>query len=310
MARIIFMGTPAFSIPSLNALLEKTSYEIMVYTRPPQPKGRGLLLERSKIEVFAKEKKLAVFCPQSLKDAKTIDELRKADPEYIITCAYGLFLPKEVLTLPRNVCINIHPSLLPKYRGAAPINWALINGELRTGTTTIVMDEGMDTGDILLQKELDILPNDNTETLGERLAILSAQCLIETIEGLDKETLKALPQNHEEATRAPLLTKDRGKIDWHESAVKIHNLIRGLYPWPCAHTLLDGIIMKLFSSEVISEEIRGKQIPGRIIAEREDGIVVTTGNGNILIKEAQLPNKKRMKVSEIFKGYRGEKVLR
>ena len=309
MTRIIFMGTPDFSLPSLKLLLEKTSYEIIVYTRPAKPPGRGLEIEPSSVELFAKEKNIPLHTPLNLKDEATANTIKKLSPDYIITCAYGLFLPKTILQIPKKACINIHPSLLPKYRGAAPINWTLINGDKETGVTTMYMDEGMDTGDILFQKKIEILPNDNAEILAKRLSFLSAECLIEARNGFERGTIIPKPQNNSEATFAPLLKKDLGKIDWNQPAEKIHNLIRGLYPWPGTYTLLDGIALKLFSSELLSDIDNQKKTVGTILLEREDGIVVATGKQNILIKEAQLPNKKRMNISQILKGYRGKKIL-
>ncbi len=303
------MGTPDFSLPSLKLLIEKTSHEIIVYTRPAKPQGRGLEIEPSPVEVFAKEKNLPLYMPGNLKDESTVHAIKKLCPDYIITCAYGLFLPKTILHIPKKACINIHPSLLPKYRGAAPINWTLINGDKETGTTIMFMDEGMDTGNILFQKKLEIFPHDNAETLAIRLASLSAECLIETLNGLERGTITPKPQNSSEATFAPLLKKELGKIDWSQSAEKIHNLIRGLYPWPGAYTLLDGRALKIFASEVLGEENSKEKKSGTILLELAAGVVVTTGNHPILIKEAQLPNKKRMNIAQIFQGYRGKKIL-
>jgi methionyl-tRNA formyltransferase len=216
--------------------------------------------------------------------------------------AFGQILSREVLAIPSHGSINLHASLLPQYRGAAPINWALIHGEEITGVTTMLIDEGMDTGPILLQRPIDITPEDTSSSLHDKLSPLGAELLVETIHRLRSDDLKPLPQDHAKASYAPRLKKDDGLIDWKKSAQEIHNLIRGLIPWPSAYTRLEGKALKIFDSVVIEEEVNGEA--GEISGVTQEGIRVITGKGSLLIRDVQLQDRKRMKVSEFIQGHR------
>jgi len=299
--RIVFMGTSAFAVPSLKALIEKGENVMCVVTQPDRPKGRGRAVQQSPVKDVALAHHLPLFQPQSIKDEKSIDELKKHLPDLFVVVAFGQILSREVLDIPPHGAINVHASLLPKYRGAAPINWALINGEEMTGVTTMLLDEGMDTGPILFQRPIDIEPADNASSLHDKLARLGAELLLETVDRLKKNELKPLPQYHTKASYAPLLRKKDGLIDWKKSAQEIHNLIRGLIPWPSAYTHLEGKTLKIFDSVVIEKEVRGEC--GEISGISKEGIRVITGKGNLLIREIQLQDRKRMKVSEFIQGY-------
>jgi methionyl-tRNA formyltransferase len=298
--RIVFMGTPEFAVPSLKALIESGEQVVSVVCQPDKPKGRGLDVIPPPTKVLAEKHGIPVLQPQKIKTEEFFDKLKELNPDLICVAAYGKILPKNILDLPTYGCINVHASLLPKYRGAAPINWAIIRGEKTTGITTMKMDEGMDTGDILLKREMPIDDEDTGETLSEKLSEMGAKVLIETISLLKKGKLNPIPQDHSQATYAPMLKKEDGKIDWKKSAEEIRNLIRGALPWPGAYTKLEGKLLKIYKASVTS----GKGRPGEVIKSNSGALTVATGIGALDILEIQIEGGKRLKTEVFLRGRR------
>lgn len=298
--KIIFMGTPDFAIPSLAMLTASDNTILGVITQPDRPKGRGKKPQPSPVKTLALQHGLPLLQPEKVKEENFIQWLKVKNPDLIAVVAFGQILPPKILSIPLHRCINLHASLLPKYRGAAPINWALINGEETTGVTTIFMNEWMDTGDILLERETKIEQKDDALTLSHRLSTLGAKLLLETINQLKKGTLTPIPQNHSKATYAPVLKKEDGYIEWTRDAQAIHNQIRGTVPWPGAFTKLKNKLLKIFKSEVIEDE--RQETPGVISQVSAEGIKVATGKGYLLLTEIQLQDRRRMKVAEFVRG--------
>lgn len=300
--KILFMGTPEFAIPSLKALLDSEDQVVGVVTRPDKEKGRGREISPSPVKELALKRGILCFQPPRVKDESFIERIRELGIDLIVVAAFGQIIPKAILQIPSKGCINVHPSLVPKYRGAAPINWALINGEEETGATTFLMDEGMDTGNILLSRNTSILSQDNAKTLGDRLSHMGAELLLETISSLKKGDLLPIPQNHAEATYAPKLRKEDGLIQWNRKASEICNQIRGMNPWPCAFTKWKGSHLKIYDAKDLEE--RTKEEPGTIVKIEPDGIYVSTGKGYLIIKELQLEGRKKLKAEEFLRGVR------
>ncbi|MEW6067263.1 MAG: methionyl-tRNA formyltransferase [Nitrospirota bacterium] len=296
--RVIFFGTPEFAIPSLAALLEAGEDVLAVVSQPDKRKGRGKALSPTSVKEFAINRGIIVLQPANIKDKLFINEVSNLKPEVIVVVAYGKILPAQILRLPEYGCINVHASLLPKYRGASPIQWALINGEQKTGITTMLMDEGLDTGDILLQKETEIYDDDNAYTLSKRLAELGASVLIKTIKGVKSRNIKPLPQIGD-PSYAPILKKEDGRIEWSKTAREIFNFIRGMYPWPCAHCYLNKGRLKIIKVRVIE----GSGVPRRVEKTGEE-IIVGTGGGLISIIELQPEGKKPMSARAFLQGRR------
>lgn len=296
--RIVFMGTPDFAVPSLQKLIDRGETVCAVFTQPDKPKGRGHKLQAPPVKELALAHHIPVYQPATLRDEETQRLLSGLAPELIVVAAYGKLLPKAVLDLPKYGCINVHGSLLPKYRGAAPIQWAVINGEQTTGVTTMYMGEGMDTGDMLLKAETTIGPEETAGELFDRLMILGAELLDQTLDALAAGTLKRVPQDEAQATKAPMLSKTLSTLDFHRPAQELHDLIRGLNPWPCAAAELQGKRLKLLASRVAAE--RGT--PGEV-AQREDGMIVFCGENALLITELQTENGKRMGGREYLLGH-------
>lgn len=297
---IIFMGTPEFAIPSLAMLIASDNTIVGVITQPDRPKGRGKKLQPPPVKTLALQHELPVLQPERVKEENFIQSLKTKNSDLIVVVAFGQILPPKILRIPSYECINLHASLLPAYRGAAPINWVLINGEQTTGVTTILMNEWMDTGDIFLQRETKIEQKDDALTLSHRLSVLGAKLLLETISQLKKGTLTSLPQNHSKASYAPVLKKDDGHIEWRRDAQAIHNQIRGIVPWPGAFTNLDNKLLKIFNSAVIGDETQ--EPPGKISQVSPEGIKVATGKGHLLLTELQLQGRRRMKTAEFVRG--------
>lgn len=252
--KIIFMGTPEFAVPSLEALIENFHVEA-VFTQPDRPKGRGKKLAMSPVKEVAVKHEIKVYQPENLKkDKEVIDKLRSMKPDFIIVVAYGQILSKEILDIPKYGCINLHASLLPKYRGAAPINWAIIEGEKITGNTTMLMDEGLDTGDMLLKSEIEIIDNMTAAELHDLLMNDGGKLLIETINGIVEDKIKRVKQDDNKSCYASMLNKEIGKIDWNKSSEEINNLIRGLNSWPLAFTYYNGDIMKIHEAISLKED--------------------------------------------------------
>lgn len=296
--KIIFFGTPVFSLPSLKAILNSKEEVLAVVTQPDKKKGRGRIITPSPVKEFALSSGIKIFQPENIRISSFYEELEKMKPDAIVVVAYGKILPPSIIHLPPYGCINLHASLLPKYRGAAPIQWAIMNGEKKTGITTMLMDEGLDTGDILLQKEVDIYIDDNAETLGKRLSEIGAELLIETLQGLRGETIKPRPQIGI-PTYAPPLKKQDGFINWNRTANDIYNFVRGVYPWPGAFCYLNNKRLKINRVKVVE----GSGIPGRI-ENASDELIVGTLDGLISIIELQLEGKKPMSSREFLKGYK------
>lgn len=298
---IIFFGTPSFALPSLSSLLQGPDQVVAVVTQPDRKKGRGQKLSPSPVKAFALEKGIKVFQPETVKDESFQEKLRELRPHLIVVAAFGQILPKSILDLPEYGCINVHASLLPKYRGAAPIAWAILNGEKATGVTIMKMDEGMDTGDILSQSEVLIERGETAETLEKKLSLLGAHLLVETIEKIKKKEISPIPQDHARATYAPTLKKEDGKIDWRKDAEFIDRQVRAFNPWPGAFTRWDHRLFKIFRGEVRKHPHPAE--PGRVIWVGSDFIEVATGKDSFVIKEVQLEGKRRMGVREFLLGH-------
>jgi len=243
---------------------------------------------------------LRVLQPERVKDSGFIEALKELSPDIIIVVAYGQILPEEIINLPAMGCINVHASLLPKYRGAAPINWCIINGESRTGVTTMYMDKGMDTGDILLQRETEIGENETAGELHDRLAALGADLLLETLEGLQRNEVERKAQDHSAATYAPQLVRENGRVDWNLDAKSIYNIIRGTNPWPGCYTVYKGERMKLWEAKVLEQKSRGTA--GKVLEAGHGGMLVQAGSGTLLVTKIQMPSSRVMTVDEYLRG--------
>ncbi len=301
--RIVFMGTPEFAVPSLKVLLDRGENVVCVVTQPDRPKGRGRKIAGSPVKELAIQASIPVLQPESVKGDDFLAELCKYEPDIIGLTAYGKILPESIINLPPLGTINVHGSLLPKYRGAAPIQWALINGETETGITIMQMDEGMDTGDILLQEKLSIGPDDTAGSLSIKMAELGGKTLGTAIDILRADKLKPTAQDNDQATLAPLLRKKDGLVNWSQSAVQISCRIRGLDPWPTTHTTLSGIRFRLFSPEVVDKKLcQDSSEPGTISAADRNGLLISTGDGCLRIKEIQAEGSKRMTVDAYLSG--------
>jgi len=310
--KLIFMGSPEFAVASLLALMESRHKVELIVTQPDKPAGRGQKVTPCAMAKFAEEKGLLCEKPVTLKDnQQLIQKLKNLRPDVIVIVAYGKLIPKEILDIPQKGCVNVHASLLPKYRGAAPINRAIVNGDDSTGVTTMLLNENLDEGDILLQCETEIMPHDTAETLHDHLAVMGGELLVKTLDRLEKGDLKGLPQDHSKATYTKKLTKEEGLIDWKKSAAEIYNKIRGLIPWPRAYTKVGDQQETLFIYDAAVIESDTKEIPGTVVSV-DKGIIVATGYGLLCLLEVQSPGKKRMVATEYLKGHKlkiGDKFL-
>lgn len=287
--RVIFMGTPDFAVPSLQKLIDGGYQVCAVYTQPDKPKGRGHKLQAPPVKELAMEHQIPVCQPATLRNEEVQEEIRRWNADVIVVVAYGKILPKAVLDAPRLGCINVHGSLLPKYRGAAPIQWTVIHGDQTAGVTTMFMGEGLDTGDMLLKAETPVGQEETAGELFDRLKDLGADLLLRTLEQLSAGTLHPIPQKEEEATLAPMLSKELSRLDWTKPAQELHDLIRGLNPWPSAYSYLDGKKLKLFASRVGE----GQGEPGKAFT-RDGKLFVYCGMGVLELTELQTENGKRM----------------
>jgi methionyl-tRNA formyltransferase len=299
---ILFMGTPAFALPSLQMLHAQKNPIIGVVSQPDHPRGRGLKEVAPPAKILAQKIGLPVFQPQNVKDQSFIELFQKLNPEMVVVAAFGQILPKVIIDLPPLGCLNIHPSLLPKYRGAAPINWPIIRGETKTGVTIMLMDEGMDSGDIILQNETTIDANEDYGQLHDRLASMGASLLTEAIEQMIAGKALRKPQDSTLVTYAPRLKKETGQINWRANVFDIVNLIRGLSPAPAAYTFLEGQVLKIFVAEANQNKI--SETPGTIGADTARGLPVVAADGYVILKEVQLGGKKKMPGKEFLRGYR------
>lgn len=297
---IIFFGSPNFAVPSLKALIEAGEEIALVVTQPDKISGRGHKVLPTPVNVLARELNIEVLEPSSLRDEALIDRFMDIMPEFIIVVAYGKILPGKILKIPSSGCINLHASLLPKYRGAAPIQWAIIKGEEKTGVTTMLMDEGLDTGPIFLKRELRISDEDNAESLGMKLSEIGASLLIETIQGIRRAVLKPVSQEGE-PSYAPPLKKEDGNIDWSKSAIEIFNLIRGTYPWPGAHCFIGGERVRILKAAPLNDsDVRS----GYIERVAKDELLIGTGKGLLSILEIQPSGRSAMTIKAFLQGRR------
>jgi methionyl-tRNA formyltransferase len=299
--KIIFMGTPEFAVPGLKALHESGCDITLVVTQPDRPRGRGRKVTPSPVKAAAMDLGIPAIQPTSIKTADFVDQIKSEKPDFQIVIAYGKILPENVLAIPRVGTINIHASLLPKLRGAAPIQWAIINGEQETGICSMLMDKGMDTGDILLCTPEPIRPQDTAGTLHGRLAVKGAKVLIETLKKFEDRTIHPLPQDHSLATYAPLLSKDDGLINWSKSAQSLERFIRGVTPWPGAYTFLGETRLKIFKATPIAAETT--EPPGTVLQGFPDELRVAAGGGVLSILEIQGASGKRMSIKEFLQGH-------
>jgi len=296
--RVVFMGTPEFALPTLAGLIDGEVRIVGVFTQPDRPKGRGRKLEASPVKQLALEQGLPVFQPQRLREKDSIKQVRELRPELIVVVAYGQILPQEVLDIPKYGCINVHASLLPRHRGAAPINRAIIEGDPMAGVTTMLMDAGLDTGAMLVKRSLSVFPNEDAGQLHDRLAQLGRDAMDETLARLCSGTLNPEKQEDRCSTYAPMLKKEDGLIDWSRPAAAIHNQVRGLYPWPGAFTYLDGEVLKIADTRITQD---GGE-PGQILATDKCGVIVACGEGSVQIRKLQLPGKRMLAAADFVRG--------
>lgn len=301
---IIFMGTPDFAVPCLDKLHQNYNVTAVI-TQPDRPKGRGQHLAKSPVKVYAEEHNLPVYQPEKIKTAEFTEKLRQMQPDLIIVVAFGQILSQEILDIPKFGCINVHASLLPRWRGAAPIHWSIIGGDTETGVTTMYMDAGLDTGDMILKAKTVITPEMTTAQLHDALMMQGADLLIETIQSIENGTVSREKQDDSLSCYAKMLNNDNCRIDWTKSAQEIHDLVRGLNSWPIAYTTLNGKKFKIWQTKIIDTDTTSKT-PGQIIDLTKKGIIVATGNGTIELLQIQPPNKAKMPASSYINGHRQE----
>lgn len=303
--RIIFMGTPDFSVPCLEALIKSDNEIVGVFTQPDKPRGRGYELTPPPVKVCAIENNLPVFQPVSMRNGEALEIINSLNADLIIVVAFGKILPKEILESVKYGCINIHASLLPKLRGAAPIQWSILNGETETGVTSMQMDVGLDTGDMLIKKAITITEDITAEELFDELSQMGAEVLIETIEALKKGELNPEKQDDSLSNYAPIITKELCPIDFTKSAAEVHNKVRGLYSWPIATTVINGKKFKIHKSKILAENFSGN--PGEIV-DNNNRLVIMCGDGHCVeILEIQAEGKKKMDTQSFLRGQRIEK---
>ncbi len=296
--RTVFMGTPEFALGTLQGLIDAGCDLVGVYTQPDRPKGRGKQLAAPPVKELALKYDIPVYQPVKLRAPEAVAELQEIAPDLIVVVAYGQILPQSVLDIPKYSCINVHASLLPKYRGAAPINKAIIDGETETGITTMHMDAGLDTGDMLVKRSLAIGANETAGELHDRLALLGRETMEETLKQLCAGTLTPEKQDDDLTCYAPLMKKEDGRIDWSRSATELHNQVRGLDPWPGAYTSLNGELLKLAATRAAT----GQGEPGSIVAADVDGVQVACGDGVLVIGQLQLSGRKRLNAADFLRG--------
>ena len=307
--KIVFMGTPEIATGCLQKIIDEKHEVIGVVTQPDKPQNRGKKLGMPPVKELALKYDIPVYQPVRAREESFIETLKELNPDVIVVVAFGQILPKDILDIPKLGCINVHVSLLPKYRGAAPINWVIINGETKTGVTTMYMDEGLDTGDMILKTEFNLDDEITAGELHDQMMEIGSQTLKETLDLIEKGCAPREKQNHDEFSYAPMMNKALGNIDWNKSAKEIHNLVRGVNPWPSAYTTYQDNTMKVWKSKVLSET--SDKTCGTILKVDKDGMRVSTKDNVILIEELQMPGKKRVLVSEYIKGnsIESDKVL-
>jgi methionyl-tRNA formyltransferase len=306
--RIVFMGTPEVAAFSLERLFEAPEPVVGVVTQPDRPAGRGRKTILSPVRRVAEIRGVPTLAPEKIRDPSFFDVLSKWTPDLIVVVAYGRILPRQILELAPHGCLNVHYSLLPKYRGAAPVPWAIIGGEEKSGVTTMRLVEKMDAGPIFLQREISVAPNDTTASLQAKLAPVGAELVVETIAGLKAGNLTPQAQDESKVTYAPVLKKEDGLIDWNLPAVSIERRVRGFNPWPSAYTYLAGNLLKIHRARVI--EMAEKAAPGEVLKADKEGLWIATGAGALSLEEVQLENRNKMTAREFLNGTRVEKGAR
>ncbi|TYQ15628.1 UNVERIFIED_CONTAM: methionyl-tRNA formyltransferase [Acetivibrio alkalicellulosi] len=301
--KVVFMGTPEFALPSLKMLIEEGYDVIAVVTQPDKPAGRGKKIVMPPVKEYALKNDIAVLQPEKIKTKDFLETLTQIKPDLLVTAAYGKILSKELLEVPKYGCINVHGSLLPKLRGAAPVHWSIINGDKHTGITTMFTDEGLDTGDMLLKESIPISDDMTAGELHDNLADLGAKVLKNTLEQLKDGSLKRTPQSEDQATYAILINKEIGKINWSKSSHEVHNLIRGTNPWPGAFTFYEGCKMKVWKSEFVDDNSHDYK-PGTISKVDKDGVLVFCKVGKVRIKEVQFDSCRKMCVEDYICGHK------
>lgn len=307
---IIFMGTPDLAATILDKLIDSAHNILAVVTQPDRPKGRGKKLKVNPVKQIALDKEIPTLQPKKAKEEDFIKKLEEYNPDIIVVAAYGQILPKSILDLPKHGCINVHTSLLPKYRGASPIQWAIMNGDEKTGVTIMDMDVGLDTGDIIIQRDVFLDDNETADTLHDKLAICGGDLLVEALDLIEDGKAERIKQDETNASYVGTIDKSLGNIDFSMPAIEIERRIRGLNPWPSAYTFLNGQNLKVWEADVINdkqvsseqEKTGEEQIPGQVIEILDDSLLVKTGDGYLKICEIQLAGKKRMKVEDFLRG--------
>ena len=300
--RIIFMGTPDFAVGTLEALVEAGHDVCLAVTQPDKPKGRGKEMQPTPVKAAAQRHGIPVYQPKKIRDPECVEELRKYSADVRVVIVFGQILPKRIREMTPYGCINVHASLLPKYRGAAPIQWAVIEGEKVTGVTTMQMDEGLDTGDMIMKTEVPVAEDETGETLHDKLAEAGAALCVKTLEALKNGTAVFEKQGESPTAYAKMLDKKMGDIDWSEPAVRIERLVRGLNSWPSAYTHWDGKVMKIWRAKAEGEG-QGAQEPGTVVSVGKNDFAVQTGSGILRVYELQIPGKKRMETGAFLRGY-------
>lgn len=300
--KVMFMGTPSFAVPTLEMLIHSKHEVVTVVTQPDRPKGRGNKVQASPVKEVALENDINIIQPEKIKNEEVVAQIKKINPDLIVVVAFGQILSKEILDIPKYGCINIHGSLLPKLRGAAPIQWAIVNGETKTGVTIMYMDVRCDTGDIILKSEIDIEENDTAGTIHDKLSYIGADALKQTIQLIEEGYISREKQDDSLATYAPPLDKKMGLIDWSKSAQEIKCLVKGLNPWPSAYSFYEGKTLKIWDCNVIEEDNKDGHSGQIVNILPNEGIIIQTGYGQLLITEVQLQGRKRMMASEFVKG--------
>ncbi len=304
--KVIFMGTPDFSVGTLNALVEAGYEVVLAVTQPDKPKGRGGKMQATPVKEAAALHGIPVFQPKKIRTKESIAELKKYDADIMVVIAFGQILPKEILEMTPYGCVNVHASLLPKYRGAAPIQWAVINGEKVSGVTTMQMDEGLDTGDMLLKTEVILDEKETGESLHDKLAAAGATLCVKTLRALEEGSITPQKQGESPTEYARMLDKGLGSIDWNNSAVSIERLIRGLNSWPGAYTEWNGKVMKIWGADVYAKDVISdskERLPGTVAKIEKDGFYVQTGEELLKVTELQIPGKKKMDAAAFLRGY-------
>jgi len=301
--KIIFMGTPEFAVPAMKALYDRGYHIVQVVTQPDRRSGRGRKLLSPAVKAAALHIGLPVIQPETVMSDEFRESMKVLSPDYFVVVAFGHLLKLDLLTVPTIGSVNIHASILPGYRGPAPIQWAIINGESRTGVTTMFMDPGMDTGDILLMERTDIDQQDSAQTLHDRLSLMGADLIVKTLEGIENGSLKPLPQDHAKATYAPMLVKENGRIVWEKTAAELDCFIRGMTPWPGAFTFHNNRRLKIYRAKCIKEQM-ADQKPGTVVESFPGELYIASGKGILSVEEIQGASGKRLHIRDFLAGYK------